>query len=440
MKHSRVLPCVVLTACVYVGFTSDVSAQPIYNPANGHLYELVLQPGVTWNEATNAAAAKPGGWHLATITSAPENAFVQAMLSPGPPFFEATCLTSNLVGRVCGGIWLGGFSSSQGWRWVTGEPFTFGNWGPFEPFGNGDRVRIDEFRDRSQLIAWNDVPAGQLRSTGYLIENDNPPPRLPGDLNGDGHLDLLWHHRADGRLATWLMNGTTLLSGTSLTPSAVGDINWKVVGSGDLNGDGHVDLVWQNIADGRVAAWLMNGLTMQSGALFSIPSVPDLDWRIRSVGDLDGDGRADLFWQHESDGRIAVWLVNGFNVISGSLLNPAQVADTNWKIVGTADFDNDGRRDLLWHHQIDGSLAVWFMNGTSQIAGKPITPASLPDISWQVRGVGDLDGDGHTDLIWQNTGDGRVAVWLMEGLTRISGMLLSPSQVADTNWHIVGPR
>jgi hypothetical protein len=43
-----------------------------------------------------------------------------------------------------------------------------------------------------------------------------------------------------------------------------------------------------------------------------------------------GDGRADLFWQHESDGRTAVWRMNGFNVISGSLLNPSQAADTNW--------------------------------------------------------------------------------------------------------------
>ena len=80
------------------------------------------------------------------------------------------------------------------------------------------------------------------------------------------------------------------------------------------------------------------------------------------------------------------------------------------------------------------------MNGTSQIAGGPITPASLPDINWQIRGLGDLNGDGHADLIWQNIADGRVAVWLMNGITRISGMLLSPPQVGDTNWHIVGPR
>jgi hypothetical protein len=31
-------------------------------------------------------------------------------------------------------------------------------------------------------------------------------------------------------------------------------------------------------------------------------------------------------------------------------------------------------------------------------------------------------------------------VWYMNGLNLIDGSLLNPSQVPDTNWHIVGPR
>jgi hypothetical protein len=58
----------------------------------------------------------------------------------------------------------------------------------------------------------------------------------------------------------------------------------------------------------------------------------DLDWKIRAVGDLNGDDMPDLIWQHRIDGRVAVWLMNGTNLISGSVI--AQVADTNWEIVG----------------------------------------------------------------------------------------------------------
>jgi len=260
------------------------------------------------------------------------------------------------------------------------------------------------------------------------------------DINSDGHADLFWHHQGDGRISGWLMNGTTLAAGTLTTPSQVADTNWKIVGAGDLDGDGQFDLVWQNIADGRVSAWLMDGLTQRAGTLFSIPQVADTNWRIRSVGDLNGDGRADLFWQHQGDGRVSVWLMNGTQVIDGTLLSPSQVPDTNWKIVGTADFDGNGSRDLVWHHQGDGRIAVWFMNGTSLLAGTATTPGQVADTSWKIRAVGDMNADGRPDLIWQNTVDGRISVWLMNGLNLLSGILLTPSQVADTNWHIVGPR
>jgi hypothetical protein len=140
---------------------------------NGHFYHLVLQPGVTWSLATSQSAAESGNWYLATITSAQEWAFVEGMLRAGPPHFAAECATSNLVGRVCSGIWLGASTasaSSQAWQWVTGEAFTFNDWGPLEPFRNGDRVRVDEFRDRAS-IAWNDVPS-TAQASGYVMETE----------------------------------------------------------------------------------------------------------------------------------------------------------------------------------------------------------------------------------------------------------------------------
>jgi hypothetical protein len=289
-------------------------------------------------------------------------------------------------------------------------------------FDETPMVRNDPAQVLRDSVSWTVV-----RSTGL-------------DINIDGHADLFWHHQGDGRISGWLMNGTTLAAGTLTTPSQVADTNWKIVGTGDLDGDGQFDLVWQNIADGRVSAWLMNGLTQREGTLFSIPQVADTNWRIRSVGDLNGDGRADLFWQHQGDGRVSVWLMNGTQVVDGTLLSPSQVPDTNWKIVGTADFDGNGSRDLVWHHQGDGRIAVWFMNGTSLLAGTATNPGQVADTTWKIRAVGDMNADGRPDLIWQNSADGRISVWLMNGLNVLSGLLLTPSQVADTNWHIVGPR
>jgi hypothetical protein len=78
------------------------------------------------------------------------------------------------------------------------------------------------------------------------------------------------------------------------------------------------------------------------------------------------------------------------------------------------------------------------MSGTTLVNGSLTTPAQVPDTNWKIRAVSDLNSDGHPDLIWQNIADGRISVWFMNGLSLIDGTLLSPSQVLDANWHIVG--
>ena len=51
---------VLAGVCGQALLSSTVSAAPVYNPDNGHAYEVILQPGVTWTEADLAARALPG--------------------------------------------------------------------------------------------------------------------------------------------------------------------------------------------------------------------------------------------------------------------------------------------------------------------------------------------------------------------------------------------
>jgi hypothetical protein len=59
----------------------------------------------------------------------------------------------------------------------------------------------------------------------------------------------------------------------------------------------------------------------------------DVDWRIVGVIDMDGNGKPDLVWQNVATGGLAVWFMDGIR-IAGRYLNPETVSDPNWRIVG----------------------------------------------------------------------------------------------------------
>jgi len=42
------------------------------------------------------------------------------------------------------------------------------------------------------------------------------------------------------------------------------------------------------------------------------------------------------------------------------------------------------------------------------------------DQAWQVKGIGDFDGDGKADILWRNAVTGENYIWLMNGLSTAS--------------------
>jgi len=76
--------------------------------------------------------------------------------------------------------------------------------------------------------------------------------------------------------------------------------------------------------------------------------------------------------------------------------------------------DGDGNADIVWRNTNNGAVAIWLMTG---LAIKQVgVPGNVP-VSWTIEGVGDTNGDGKADLIWRDSNSGAVAIWLMNGLT-----------------------
>jgi hypothetical protein len=136
-----------------------------------HSYEVVLAPGIDWNSANLAAQTMlrngvPG--HLATITSAEEDALITALRKA----------------KTQKEIWIGGFQPAGsaepagGWMWVNNEgpiPPTnagpgYANWAGGEPnnVGAGEHELTTGHSDSM----WNDQ-ATLVHVDGYVVEWDH---------------------------------------------------------------------------------------------------------------------------------------------------------------------------------------------------------------------------------------------------------------------------
>ena len=109
-------------------------------------------------------------------------------------------------------------------------------------------------------------------------------------------------------------------------------------------------------------------------------------------------------------------------------------------MVGTGDFNGDGRTDILWRHATSGQNVVWFLNGTSLMQGVFLNPSTLPDVNWKMVATGDYNDDGKVDIVFRHAVSGQIVMWFMDGINRTSGTFTNPSTLADPNWKIVGPK
>jgi alpha-tubulin suppressor-like RCC1 family protein len=245
-----------------------------------------------------------------------------------------------------------------------------------------------------------------------LILTADPDP----DFNGDGNHDLVWQNAAAGDVDAWLMSGATWTNNQQTLATGV-SANWKLVAATDLNGDGQTDLLWQNTRNGSVVAWLMNGST-RTGLVQVAANVP-AHLKVVGVADFNGDGQPDLLWQDTVTGAVSVWYMNGLTWTGRSDTILAG-APANWQVIGTADFNGDGKPDLLWYNSRAGNVAVWLMqgivwDGTWRYLARGVSPLVHP-----VAAI-DMNGDGKPDLLWQDVVNGTVTVWFLNGLTRQGG-------------------
>ena len=228
------------------------------------------------------------------------------------------------------------------------------------------------------LTIANSGSPGTVADLGWQVQG-------VGDFDGDGKADILWMH-TDGRVQVWLMNGTTATSTPTVTNLGAGS-GWSVQGIGDFNGDGKADILWMN-TNGTVVIWLMNGATIASSAtLANVGAMTATSWLVQGVGDFDGDGKADILWRNDDlGGIIYTWMMNGTTILSANAVTGVgTVTGGGWVVKSIGDYNGDGKADVFWKNDtaLGGITYVWLMNGTSISSANAVTGVS--DMTWQVQ-------------------------------------------------------
>ncbi|WP_353951056.1 SpoIID/LytB domain-containing protein [Knoellia sp. S7-12] len=178
----------------------------------------------------------------------------------------------------------------------------------------------------------------------------------PGDFSGDGIPDLLSRSTATGALTLHRGSGT----GTIAWSAVVGS-GWQsftaVVAPGDLDGDGAVDLLARDSAG---VLWLYPGTG--KGALKPRVSKGS-GWgsflELEAVGDFDGDGGTDLMAKNAAGTLSLLRFSAAGAYLGGKAIGSGFQSYTSF--TGLGDVDGNGAVDLVAR---DGAGALWAFRGT----------------------------------------------------------------------------
>jgi VCBS repeat protein len=242
-----------------------------------------------------------------------------------------------------------------------------------------------------------------------------------GDMNEDGHLDLVFGppRKSLGGPVIFLGDGTGKWTRWKDVHFAPRPYDYGTAAVADLNGDGHMDIVFGVHLHGLIALLGdgkgnfsddSKGLEFAQpghGAGFAFSS------RAIAIADWDGDGRPDIVALGEGPRLDLTSETKGIRSQSMGLIVYLNQKDGGWRrldltsgagksfgdSIAVADFNGDGKPDVATGSMMMGRRDILMMSGSKNAMSSVDLDVLRPNILVRSVAAADFDGDGKMDLV-----------------------------------------
>ena len=253
-----------------------------------------------------------------------------------------------------------------------------------------------------------------LSAPVYFTTGLHPEAAATADLDGDGKLDVVVPNYNLNQLSVFRNTSSTgIIDANSLATKidyAAGSGSNHVV-TGDLDGDGKIDVVISNQFSNTISAY--GNTSTQGNILLSakIDFATGNSAQGLAIGDIDGDGKKDIIVTNRLDNTISVFRNTS---TPGNISFAARInftTGTGPSSAAVSDIDADGKIDILVTNYGSNTVSVFRNTSTagsiSLVAKVDFTTGASPNCV----SAGDIDGDGKADLAVTNLSSNTISVF-----------------------------